>query len=923
MTARAKNRALAFLSYSHLDEKWKQLVLERLGSSVTADLELWHDDAIEPGDGFHQEIMRKLDEARIAICLISSNFLRSRYCLHREFAQLAERRSRGELELVPILVENCEWRDIPLLKVHLDVLNRVPVGERALTDLTPEEARVALSKVADKVSRLAAEQATHRSRQRKRASFPADREHISVPPNRFALIGRELESAALEMAWNSDRIRVVSLVGPGGTGKTTLVRAWMDRMKASEYRGAQRVLGWSFYSQGSHGQAVSADSFFQTVFEKLGVKNPPRSSWDKGEQLAQLLRGERTLLFLDGLEPLQASHEAERGRILDPGLRVLVEDFSSSDQGLCIITTRQRVADLDDSGGSIQVDIAEVQEEDGGDLLAVTKLKGTPEQLRAASRTYGNHPLALRLLSGFLKEFRNREAEAAHQLEPIAVDAGIAVPVARVLLNFERLASPHMIHLLRYVALFARPCTLQELQAAGVDENTLTDLRDTARRLYLLDAEDERVPGHVDMHPLLREYFARQFRQTYLEEWKDANHRLAGFFLNSTPFQPDSLSEMLPLFEAVTHGCRAGVPVKTFNAYYARIERERAEYQIYTLGAHGLTLSALGEFFEKPWIQFGDNVPVALRAPLLNRAGRFLEALGRSREAIEPLSEALRLELALPGNRENAGIAAENLAGLYLEQGKPGEALRYAAQALSSYESAVIEAKEDFATVKRVLLLQCGSVSTMAACHWAMGEVDQAKNVFDRMLAFHELAYMNLSSPPRPVTSTAGYRYGQFLVETGRWTEALPQAAAIANYAGSFADDRIKADLLAAEALLQGGRQESAGSFADRAMSAAVAYGDRPLIARTLLVRAKCRNASRQHNLARTDLERAATISRRGGLKMLEVDTLLASAKASVEAGEIARARSELERAMAAIAQTGYTRALALASTILPTTAPS
>jgi hypothetical protein len=311
MRAKAKQRVLAFLSYSHLDEVWKQLVLEQLGP-VSGHVELWHDEAIEPGDEFHQEIMSKLDEARIAVCLISSNFLQSRYCLHREFAQLAERRGRGELELVPILVEKCEWQDIPLVKVHLDVLNRVPIGERGLRDLTPKETQLALTKVADKIIRLAAERAPRRPRQRQRTSFPEDHEHILVPPNRFALIGRELEGAALEMAWNSDRIRVVSLVGPGGNGKTTLVRAWIDRMKEHGYRGAQRVFSWQFYSQGSHGQVASADRFFQTIFKTLGVKDPPRSSWDKGEQLAQLLRAERTLLFLDGIEPLQLPLECQR-----------------------------------------------------------------------------------------------------------------------------------------------------------------------------------------------------------------------------------------------------------------------------------------------------------------------------------------------------------------------------------------------------------------------------------------------------------------------------------------------------------------------------------------------------------------------------------------------------------------------------------
>jgi len=919
MTAKAKNRPLVFLSYSHLDESWKQLVLEHLGSAITEQVQLWHDEAIEPGDAFHQEIMDRLEEARIAICLISSNFLRSRYCLRREFAQLAERRGRGELELVPIIVDDCLWREIPLVRVHLDVLNRVPVGERRLKDLSPDDARNALSKVAEKISRVAAEPGP--GRKHTPASMPDDKEHIFIPPNRFALIGRELETAALEMAWNSDRIRVVSLVGAGGTGKTTLVRAWMNRMKAHGYSGAQRVIAWSFYSQGSHGQAASADPFFDEIFRQLCVKEPPRFSWDKGEQLAQLLRAERTLLFLDGLEPLQAMHEAERGRVLDPGLRVLIEDFARGDQGLCVITTRQPVADLDyENGESVQVELAEVQEEDGADLLAVSRLKGSAEQFRAASRAYDNHPLALRLLAGFLKEFRNRDIQAAGELDPVVKASEIAPPVARVLVNFERHVSPQLIDFLQRVGLFTRPCTLKELEVAGVDPTAVRDLRDMARRLYLLDEEDERFPDRMDVHPLLREYFGQQFRESSVEEWKDAHYRLAGFILSNTTFQPNTLSEMLPLFEAIVHGCRAGVPKKTFSAYYERIERGRAEYQIYQLGAHGLTLSVLAEFFQKPWTQLDANLPVEYRATLLNRAGRCLQALGRNPEAVEPLREALELELAQSDNHENAGIAAENLADSYLEQGNPREGLRYAEQAVDSYQSAVIGADGNQDKIRRVLLLQCGSASTMAVCHWAMGEMDHASTAFDRMLAIHQLANMSLASAPPPVTSTAGFRYGQHLIEIGQWKEAFMQAASVARYAGEFADDHIKGNLLAVEALIAGGQFERAEPFADRAVTTAAAHGDRALLAGALLARGKFRSASGQDDLSRIDLERAVAIAHRAGLKMLEVDTLLACAKDSVATGEVARARREVDRAQAVIGQTGYTRASSLASAILPAT---
>ena len=43
----------------------------------------------------------------------------------------------------------------------------------------------------------------------------------------------------------------ISLVGWGGVGKTFLVNNWLLQMQADNYRGAQRIYGWSFFNQGT------------------------------------------------------------------------------------------------------------------------------------------------------------------------------------------------------------------------------------------------------------------------------------------------------------------------------------------------------------------------------------------------------------------------------------------------------------------------------------------------------------------------------------------------------------------------------------------------------------------------------------------------------------------------------------------------
>ena len=63
---------------------------------------------------------------------------------------------------------------------------------------------------------------------------------------------------------------ILSLVAEGGAGKSALVNEWLTRMQADGYRGADAVLGWSFYSQGIKERATSADEFLNWALDKLG-----------------------------------------------------------------------------------------------------------------------------------------------------------------------------------------------------------------------------------------------------------------------------------------------------------------------------------------------------------------------------------------------------------------------------------------------------------------------------------------------------------------------------------------------------------------------------------------------------------------------------------------------------------------------------
>jgi len=98
---------------------------------------------------------------------------------------------------------------------------------------------------------------------------------------------------------------------------------------------------------------VSADQFIAAALKWFGDPDPTKGSpWDKGERLAELIKRQRTLLILDGLEPLQNPPPGETGRIKDPGLKSLLRELGQQNPGLLVITTRLSVADLQEFRGS-------------------------------------------------------------------------------------------------------------------------------------------------------------------------------------------------------------------------------------------------------------------------------------------------------------------------------------------------------------------------------------------------------------------------------------------------------------------------------------------------------------------------------------------------------------------------------------------
>ena len=151
-----------------------------------------------------------------------------------------------------------------------------------------------------------------------------------LPVTSKEVFGREEDLAFLDDAWANPQVHIVSIVAWAGVGKSTLANHWLWRLAAQRYRSAELVFGWSFYRQDTRGETSSADEFLDAALRWFGDPDSRvGTAWEKGERLANLIAHRRTLLVLDGLEPLQNPSGPQEGLVQEPSLQALLRELPS------------------------------------------------------------------------------------------------------------------------------------------------------------------------------------------------------------------------------------------------------------------------------------------------------------------------------------------------------------------------------------------------------------------------------------------------------------------------------------------------------------------------------------------------------------------------------------------------------------------
>src|SRR5512143_213336 len=144
----------------------------------------------------------------------------------------------------------------------------------------------------------------------------------NLPGMLTPFIGRETELASLDQLLVDPQCRLLTLVGPGGIGKTRLAIEAAARLPAAFADGVYFV---------PLASVITAHFIVPLIADALGFAFQSATRADPKTQLFRYLKGQQVLLLTDNLEPLLA----------EPGIEVLAELLANTPQVKLLATSRE------------------------------------------------------------------------------------------------------------------------------------------------------------------------------------------------------------------------------------------------------------------------------------------------------------------------------------------------------------------------------------------------------------------------------------------------------------------------------------------------------------------------------------------------------------------------------------------------------
>ncbi len=139
-----------FFAYSREDAKLRERLDKHLSGLKRRNfINTWYDGKIDAGTEWEKEIDFNLSKADIILLLISVDFIASDYCFEKEMKKAISRHEKGDAVIIPILLNPCDWSDLPFSKIQ-----GLPQNGKPVTSTDWESVEIALNEVANSIKSI-------------------------------------------------------------------------------------------------------------------------------------------------------------------------------------------------------------------------------------------------------------------------------------------------------------------------------------------------------------------------------------------------------------------------------------------------------------------------------------------------------------------------------------------------------------------------------------------------------------------------------------------------------------------------------------------------------------------------------------------------------------------------------------------------
>ena len=631
---------------------------------------------------------------------------------------------------------------------------------------------------------------------------------ITVPPNLENWQGREDEIAQLQ-AWLADSaVDTIGIQGLGGIGKSALA--------ASLYHAAEGFAAkfWADVSQ-QPDFTIFAEQAITALGDRIRFDVSQLDATQLANILLNCLNQRRCLLVVDNLETLL--DDARQWR--DPAYEHFFSRWTEQGRTSVVLLTTQEKPVLFQPE-PFWLMLQGMQASDGGLLLQSLGIQGELPELQTFAEAVDGHPLTLRLMAGFLKEYCHSQLSQAEALGLATVDqlADAAAGSHRnrrdirrawvLQQHFERL-SPDLQQFWLRLSVYRHPFDRQAATFMWADGETLADplpvqqaLQDLLNCSLLLELEN---------HCYQFQPFVQAYAQQQAADWDEANARALRYWQSLAAEREywQTLENATPFLQVFHHYCQQSKYERAFDALdscdrflsnqgYNQLRKELYEALVagfeqlpdlandaakklsQSYGALASALSSLSQF-EAARAQSRKQLALSetlqddaeKAKALLGLAGVHV-ALGQYSQAIELNEQSLKL-LQASQNRSLESYCLRSLGSCF--------------QALSQYHQAIDYCNQSLVIAEELndLVEVAATLNSLGLIYNNLGQYQQAIQMFEQSLEMARIAghrslqVRNLGSLSESYHALGEYQQSIELLEqsleanqaTGdRWTEA-------------------------------------------------------------------------------------------------------------------------------------------------------